>query len=135
MRHNALFSVSYTPEFALDRYNGLLFFSVANKAEKLRPADGTYSAHCASPLLCDDLFGVQHDAFLQTLDAIRFRCRHGATSCPASALLRSLIAVPVAGAADEDRRDHEGADSADHAHDVGEDAVVGPVGDGFGLGL
>ena len=46
-----------------------------------------------------------------------------------------MISVAIAGSAGEDRRDDEGADLADDAHGVGENAVVGPLADGFGSGF
>ena len=53
--------------------------------------------------------------------------RHGAR--------RLVIAVTIARAAHEHRRDHQRPHHAHHAHHVGEHAVVRPAGDGFGLGL
>ena len=46
-----------------------------------------------------------------------------------------VLAVAVRDAADEGGGDDEGADEADGADGVVEDAVVGPLGEGFGLGF
>ena len=59
--------------------------------------------------------------------ALKSFLRHGAR--------RLVIAVTIARAAHEHRRDDQRPHHAHHAHHVGEHAVVCPAGDRFGLGL
>src|SRR5450432_2970137 len=46
-----------------------------------------------------------------------------------------MIAVTIGGAADKDRSDYQRTGHADDTHDVGEDAIVSPLGNGFGFGF